>query len=87
MNDFIPIMVKTHSGYKADEYPKYFYWDNIRFEIIEILDRWYQGNQNPEFPAADYFKVRTNDRKTYILKHENNPDNWFLLIHGDSINL
>ncbi len=87
MNDSIPVKVICYSGYKADEYPKYFYWNEIRFEIMEIIDRWYQGDQNPDFPAANYYKVITNDEKTYILKHATKRDKWFLLIHGESINL
>ena len=87
MIDLIPIKVECHSGYKTDEYPKYFYWDNLRFEIMEILDRWYQGDLNPEFPPANYFKVKTDDQKIYILKHEVQTDKWFLWIHGESMNL
>jgi len=85
--DLISIKVKCHSGYKADEYPLLFYWDNICFEIQELLDRWYEKGLNPDFPATNYFKVKTMDQKVYILKHEPNTDKWFLLIWGESINL
>jgi hypothetical protein len=87
MKDLFQISVECHSGYKADEYPKCFYWDNIRFEIAEIPDRWYQGDSNPEFPAANYYKVITKDRKTYILKHEIQSDTWFLWIKGETLNI
>jgi hypothetical protein len=36
--ELIPIEVECHSGYKADEYPKCFYWDNNRFEIQQVTD-------------------------------------------------
>ena len=85
--DLISIKVESHSGYKANDYPVSFYWDSIRFDIKEILDRWYQGDLNPEFPPAFYFKVKTSDDKVYILKHETNSDRWFLWIRGESINL
>uniref|UniRef100_UPI0032178ED4 cytoplasmic protein n=1 Tax=uncultured Draconibacterium sp. TaxID=1573823 RepID=UPI0032178ED4 len=87
MNDLIQIKVKCHSGYKSNEYPKYFYWDGIRFNVLEIIDRWYQGDLNPEFTPVYYFKVKTEDAKLYILKYEELIDKWFLLIHGESINL
>lgn len=87
MNDLIPVEVICHSGYKADEYPKYFYWDTIRFEIEEILDRWYQGDKSPEYPVANYFKVRDVNGKIFILKHETGPDKWFLWIKAESISL
>ena len=55
----IPIEVECHSGYKADEYPKYFTRDNDRYEIYEVTDRWYQGETNPEYPVSNYFNVET----------------------------
>lgn len=85
MNDQIPIEVKCRSGYKADEYPVMFYWDGVRFEIEEIIDRWYQGENNPEFPAANYYKVRTTNFKNFLLKHELKADRWFLLVLGETI--
>jgi hypothetical protein len=32
----IPIDVECHSGYKADEYSKYFIQNNVRFENREV---------------------------------------------------
>jgi hypothetical protein len=87
MNDLIPVKVECHSGYKADEYPKRFWWDSVQFEITEILDRWYQGDNSPEFPAANYFKIRTTNDKTFILKQELQNGNWYLWIKGESLHL
>jgi hypothetical protein len=87
MNDLIPIKVECYSGYKISEYPKNFYWDDIRFEIEEILDRWYQSDLNPDFSESNYFKVITLDNKIYILKHEIKSDKWFLRIKGECFNL
>ncbi len=87
MDDLVEIKVKCHSGYASNEYPLYFYWDNIRFEINDVLDRWYQADHNHDFPPANYFKVKTKDGKIYILKYEKVSDKWFLYIHGESINL
>ena len=87
MKDLFEIKVECHAGYKVSEYPRRFFWDDIRFEIEEILDRWYQGDLNPEFPPANYFKVRASNQKIYILKHETETDRWFLWIKGESMNL
>jgi hypothetical protein len=87
LKDLFRIYVECHSGYKADEYPRRFYWDNICFEIEEVQDRWYQGDKQPDFPAASYFKVRTTGQKIYLLKHESENDRWFLWIKGESMNL
>ena len=78
MINLVPISVECHSGYKADEYPKCFYRDGVRFEITEILDRWYQGDANPEFPIADYYKVKTIDGEVFVLKHEVKTDKWYI---------
>ena len=80
MIEFIPIMVECHSGYKADEYPKCFYWDNKRFEIQEISDRWYQGDINPELPVSNYFKILTDSGEIFIIKHDIEKDKWFLYL-------
>ena len=74
----IPIKVECHSGYKADEYPKCFYWNNDRFEIQEIIDRWYQGDRDPEWPVSNYFRVDTTCGKRYIIKHDTENDEWYL---------
>jgi hypothetical protein len=76
--EFIPINVESYSGYRADEYPKCFYRDNERYEIKEILDRWYQGYQDPAMPAADYFRVETSSGQTCIIRHDLSADAWFL---------
>ncbi|HAQ20490.1 MAG TPA: cytoplasmic protein [Prolixibacteraceae bacterium] len=75
----IPIIVECHSGFKTDEYPICFYWANIRFEIREIADRWYQTQITPDGPVANYFKVRAAGNAEYIIKHELKNDLWFLV--------
>ena len=74
-----PIQVKCYAGYKADESPRRFLWQNRRIEIREITDRWHQGAGDPEWPVADYFKVLTDDRQEYLLKHDIETDEWHLV--------
>jgi hypothetical protein len=76
--ELTPIHVECHSGYKADEYPKSFLWQNERYEIVEIIDRWHQGAHTPEYHVSDYFKVTTIRSETYLLKHDLENDAWFL---------
>lgn len=75
---FIPISVNCYSGYKADEYPKTFTFENIKYEIKEIIDRWYQGDLNPEYPVTNYFRVETTCGKIFILKHDLEGDGWYM---------
>ena len=47
-------------------------------EVEEVLDRWYQLESNPEWPRADYFKVRGVDGREYLLKHDLESNQWYL---------
>ncbi|MBN2213145.1 MAG: hypothetical protein JW723_02785 [Bacteroidales bacterium] len=75
----VPIEVYCYSGYKADEYPKCFFWKGERFDIKEISDRWYQGGCNPDYPVADYYKIITMHNRQYLIKHEVERDRWYLI--------
>lgn len=77
MVNFIPIIVECHSGYKADEYPKCFYYRDNKYDIIEITDRWYQSDLNPQWPESDYFKVETTSGKQYIIRHVLETNLWY----------
>jgi hypothetical protein len=72
------IGVECYSGFKADEYPKSFYLGETRYEIKAIIDQWYQGDLNPDFPVSDYFKVETPDGEQFLLKHDLGKDEWYL---------
>lgn len=76
--ELMPVEVQCYSGYKADEYPVGFILDNKRFRIREIIDRWYQGGIDSEFPVSNYFKVETTCGKQCILKHDLDNDRWYL---------
>ncbi len=79
LEEFVPIIVDCYSGYRADEYPICFYWNDQRYEIKEILDRWYQEDLNPEWPASDYFKIVATAGEKCILKHVLEKDAWFII--------
>ncbi|PWD97719.1 cytoplasmic protein [Marinilabilia rubra] len=87
MNTLFPIKVKCYSGHKADETPLSFIFHDMKFEIIEVTDRWYQAEYSPNTQPANYFKVKTKDRKNFMIKHQKNTDEWFLLVHGETIHL
>lgn len=83
--NLIPIKVECHDGYKSDEFPICFYIGKIKFEITDIGDRWFQTKETPDWPVADYFKVRTNSKNVYILKHEKKSGQWFLVTSDDPL--
>ncbi len=74
----IPVQVQVYAGYKADETPRRFRWGDQWIEIADVLDRWYQGAGNPEWPIADYFKVAGHDGRQYLLKHDRESGEWYL---------
>ena len=78
MINLVHITVECYAGYKADEYPKYFMLDRNRFEICEIMDRWYQAASTPDSPVSNYFKVFTTCGQEFILKHNLENDEWYL---------
>lgn len=65
--------VECHAGHKADQRPQCFYLGEHRYEVVEVLDQWYD-------PDAIYFRVRADDGNLYILRHRENPheDSWTL---------
>ncbi len=65
------IKVDCYSGYKGDERPTAFFIGERRFEVKEVLDKWYG-------PDYEYFKIRADDGNEYILKHSIKDDFWTL---------
>ncbi len=74
-----PIQVECYAGYKADETPLRFWRHGMSVEVKEVLDRWHEAGRDPEWPEADYFKVRGGDGQEHLLKHDLAYDDWFLV--------
>jgi hypothetical protein len=77
--NLIPIIVNCYSPNNSDQSQHYFYLENTKFKINEISDRWYQRDASQGFASADYFKICTDGNMTYIIKHELESDQWFLV--------
>jgi len=77
-----PVEIRTecYSGYRADEYPKCFYLDDVRYEITDIKESWYQGEQDPQQPVRQYFRVVTSWGGEYLLRHDLKAERWYLCI-------
>ncbi len=74
----VAIPVECYAGHKADETPRRLFWEGKWVAIEEVVDRWYQVESLPEWPRADYFKVRGVDGCDYLLKHDLESDEWHL---------
>ena len=70
------ISVECYSGYKADERPVAFNFQERRWEIAEILDRWYDGGLHAGSPPVNYFKVRTVEGNVFLLRYLSLFDAW-----------
>lgn len=79
------IRVEAYSGYKANERPVAFIFQGHRWEISEILDRWYEGGVNSEQPVVDYFKVKTSEGSVFILRYEAESDAWTVIVPREQI--
>lgn len=66
------IEVTAYCGYKVNERPVSFLLAGQRFEVKEILDRWY-GQEH------DYFKVVVDGGLVHLLKWNRSTDSWFLV--------
>jgi hypothetical protein len=65
------IRVECHAGYRAAEEPRVFWLGERRIEVVEIADRWLD-------PRHRYFKVRADDGREYVLRHDVASDDWEL---------
>lgn len=76
---FIPVQVKEYSGVKANERPVEFILDGIKHDIVEIVDRWYEGGMSPRDQKIDYFKVKTRLGEVHIIRYLPLFDSWSIL--------
>lgn len=70
------IQVECYSGYKINERPMAFVYQGCRWVIQEIADRWYEGDTDPTRPEVSYFKVKTTEGRTFILRYLSLFDSW-----------
>lgn len=68
------IKVECYSGHKVNERPIAFSLSHSRFNVKEIIDRWYGEN-------SVYFKVKADDENIYLLKYDECQDAWDLVFY------
>ena len=74
----VRIRVECHAGYRGEEEPRAFTLGARRFEVREVLDRWLD-------PAHRYFKVRTDDGRVFLIRHDERADRWELAGRVDTL--
>ena len=78
---FEEIQVESYAGYKGEETPRAFVHLGKRHEIVEILDRWYEGNLDPTALRQDYFKIKTKEGSIFLLRYTPRFQAWTLCRH------
>ena len=70
------VKVECYSGYRANERPVAFTFEDRRWEIIDVIDRWFEGVVQPGRPVLDYFKVKTSEGRVFLLRYNSLFDAW-----------
>ena len=65
------IAVECYAGHRGEEEPRAFTLGTTRFEVQAIEDRWLH-------PEHRYFKVRVEDGRRFVLRHDGLSDAWEL---------
>ncbi|MCX8044334.1 MAG: hypothetical protein N3B18_09440 [Desulfobacterota bacterium] len=78
------ITVTTYDGYTGSERPVTFVVNGQKHVVTDIIDRWYEGSQEPGKLQLKYFKVKTASGAVYLLRYNSLFDAWALVIPGVS---
>ena len=65
------VQVESYSGHKSNQRPIKFWIGEKLFFVESIEDQWYGVD-------ALYFRVRADDRNTYVLSYTESTDVWTL---------
>jgi hypothetical protein len=63
------IRVECYAGHRGEQEPRAFRLGERRFEVVELLDRWLH-------PAHRYFKVKVDDGRIFVLRHDTSSGEW-----------
>ena len=74
--DFESIEVESYSGYKANERPEKFEYQESLYRVIEITDRWYEGGYISGRPVIRYYKVKTESEDQFLVRYDPAADEW-----------
>jgi len=77
---FEHIQVSCYEGYRANESPRSFVWEDRTYTVVDIVDRWHEGSLDEMSKTLDYFKVRVEDGSTYVIRYNQLFDSWAVLV-------
>jgi hypothetical protein len=71
------VRVEAYAGYKGEETPRAFIYDGVRYEVQDIIARWYT-----ETHAC--FRVLASDGHSYVLRCDQDGLRWELVMKETS---
>lgn len=78
-----PISVTCYSGYKGEEAPRSFIYENKSREICEIMERWCEKPLSG-IGLRRFFKVKADDGMFYTIYYDEDLNIWFLSLNASS---
>jgi hypothetical protein len=79
------VEVECYSGHRANERPLAFAFEGRRWKVVEVIDRWYEGGLRSGQPSLDYFKVKTEEGRVFVLRYNSLFDAWAVRVPPQSI--
>ena len=73
MSGTLAVDVECYAGYQGEETPRRFQLGARVVEVHDVTDRWLA-------PDHRYFKVKTAEDETYILRHDVTSGAWELTL-------
>ncbi len=72
-----PVTVQCYAGYKGEQGPQRFLFEEPWLEIEEILKEWRE-------PVTEFFRVRASDGRIYVLRRSAgaSSSNWSISVVG-----
>ena len=69
------VRVECYAGHRGEETPRRVWFDGREVELVELVDCWLA-------PDHRYFKMKGEDRATYILCHDVRSGRWQLTMYA-----
>ncbi len=75
---FEDIEVDSYAGYKGEESPRAVLYQEKRYEVAEVLDRWYEGGLDPQAVRHNYFKIKAETGEIFLIRYTPRYEAWTL---------
>lgn len=63
------VRVEAYAGSRAGEEPRAIVVDGERLAVMEIVDRWLGSGLDPSDSPQDYFRIRTGDGASHLIRY------------------